>query len=471
MSWDVVALFTQSAWIERLTAASVDLAVLAALVWGGIRLLRPRSPRLVALLWILVMVRPLIGLAAGPLISWNLPVVSVEVPPFKHVSEEVRVRGAERVETSERVVLGGGSSAALPGAFWLWCAGITGFLLLAGADRLRLRRLLRTTGEPSVELRECLGEAAARLGLSRRALPRLRVTRDLDSPALAGFWRPIILIPAWLVERGSREQLLWALAHELAHWRVGDPAGAAVRQLFRTIFFFHPVAWWVGRRWEEAAELACDRALVSTDDEALSYAERLHEMLAQARGRRRPALATGLFASRTQIGRRIEALLRGPVEGRARLSATAASALAFVALLSLAFGAGCHSHRAGQINADLELTGPEGKLSLDAAGSFTLDRNHADVEGLSPGSFVTLQQEKAGETVRLEIKADRTGKIHRVYTVGGRERPYDWEGRVWMAKTLPRFAPFLEPRGELRFARPITRTWRRFENRAQRWLR
>ncbi|HYN20779.1 MAG TPA: hypothetical protein VE078_07465, partial [Thermoanaerobaculia bacterium] len=63
------------------------------------------------------------------------------------------------------------------------------------------------------------------------------------------------------------------------------------------------------------------------------------------------------------------------------------------------------------------------------------------------------------------------GKVRRVYTVDGKERPYDWEGRVWMAKTLPRFAPFLEPRAKLRFTRPITRTWRRLENRAQRWFR
>ena len=54
MSWSI---------LERLIAASVDLAVLAVLTWGGIRLLRPRSPRLVALLWLLVMIRPLVGLA------------------------------------------------------------------------------------------------------------------------------------------------------------------------------------------------------------------------------------------------------------------------------------------------------------------------------------------------------------------------------------------------------------------------
>lgn len=462
MTWDI---------LNRLIAASVDLSLLAVLIWGGLRLLRPRSPRLVALLWLLVMVRPLIGLAVGPLVPLELPRVSIGAPAgqVQHEREEILTRdGAVR---SERVSLLAGPSTAMTipdGAATLWAAGMAVLLLVALVDRLRLARLLRTADPAPEPLRQRMTEAASRLGLPEgRTLPDLRVTRELESPALAGLWRPSILVPAWLAAAGTEEQLRWALGHELTHWRLGDTLAAAVRQLFQAVFFFHPVAWWVGRQWEEAAELACDRALVSTPEEAASYAERLYEILAQTRGHRRTALAGGLFATRTQIGRRIAALLSGPV-GPARLRARSAASLALVALLSLAVGSAC-SHRTGDLKADLKLTGRDGRFSLEAYGRFALTRNHDDVEALTPGSRMVLE-EMSEETIRMEITAAPDGEVRRAFTVDGEARPYNWEARIWMAKTLPRFASFLEPRGEARLARPVTRTWRRLESRVRRLL-
>jgi beta-lactamase regulating signal transducer with metallopeptidase domain len=463
MSWTI---------LERLIAVSVDLAVLAALTWGGIRLLRPRSPRLVALLWLVVMVRPLVGLAVGPLVPLALPRISLAEPAeMVHTEREEVVTRSGR-EASEKVVLSGKPALVAPLApisAGLWVAGLAALALAAARDRLRLARLLRTA-EPAPEpLRERMAEVARRLGVPEgRALPCLRVTRELESPALAGVWSPSVLVPAWLAAAGTGEQLRWAFAHELTHWRMGDTLAAAVRQVFQTVFFFHPAAWWVGRQWEEAAELACDRALVSTPEEAASYAERLYEMLAQAQGHRRAALAGGLFATRTQIGRRIAALLSGPV-GPVRLRARSAAGLALLALLSLAVGSAC-SHRNGNLKADLELTGPEGKLSLGAEGRFALAPNHDDVEALAPGSRLVLEQERSGGAIRIEISAGADGEVRRAFTVDGKARPYDREGRAWMARTLPRFASLLEPRGEIRFARPITRTWRRLESRARRLL-
>lgn len=457
---------------ERLLGASVDLAILAALVWGALRLLRPRSPRLVALLWLLVMVRPLIGLAFGPAILLDLPAVRLgtegeQVAQRKEVHVEQAAAGAatttfETVQVDRMFMLAWTAG-------WLWAAGLLTLVLAAAVDRLRLRRLLSGAEPAPAALRHRLTSTARRLWIGGE-LPELLVTRSLESPALAGTWRPAILIPAWLAEEGSAEHLDCALGHELTHWKAKDHLSGFVRQLFQTVFFFHPVAWWVGRRWEEAAELACDRALVSSEEEAASYAERLYEMLAKARRRKRMAVAGGLFATRTQIGRRIAALLRGPVSGPARLSARSAAALGFLALLSLTVGTGCGTHRANAVRAELEVSGPEGTFSLDAQGRFSLARNHEDVQSLARGSRMILR-EKGDENVSLEISAGPDGEVRRVYTVDGEERPYDWQGRVWMAKTLPRFAHSLEPRGEIRPIRPIVRAWRRLESRAERLLR
>lgn len=460
MSWTLLS--------ERLLGASVDLAILAVLVWGALRLLQHRAPRLVALLWLLVMVRSLVGLAFGPVILLDLPVVRLGTEgQYVERSEEVLVDDAGSAavmayETTEPRTL-----ASTAG--WLWAAGLLTLVLAAAVDRLRLRRLLAGAEPAPAALRQRLAARARRLGVGGQ-LPDLLVTRDLESPALAGSWRPAILIPRWLAEEGSAEQLDWALGHELTHWQAKDHLSGIVRQLFQMIFFFHPAAWWVGRRWEEAAELACDRSLVANEEEAASYAERLYEMLARARGRRRTAVAGGLFATRTQIGRRIAALLHGRVSGPSRLSLGSAAALGLLALLSLAVGAGCGTHHTGGTKADLEIAGREGRFDLEAEGRFVLARNHEDVQSLAPGSRMVLR-EKGDEDVRMEITAGPDGEVRRVFTVDGEERPYDWRGRIWMAKTLPRFAPFLKSRDELRSFRPMTRAWRRLEDRAERLLR
>jgi beta-lactamase regulating signal transducer with metallopeptidase domain len=456
---------TWTLFSERLLGVSVDLAVLALVAWGALRLLRPRSPRLVALLWLLVMVRPLVGLAFGPAILLDLPEVRVgKEGELVEMSKEVHVgsAGSAAVTTSE--IMEPRTLASTAG--WLWAAGLAALVLAAGFDRLRLRRLLSGAEPASPAMQRRLCEVARRFGIDR-GLPELLVTRRLESPALAGTWKPAILLPAWLAEEGSAEQLDWALGHELTHWKAKDHLCGMVRQLFQAVFFFHPVAWWVGRRWEEAAELACDRALVSSEEEAASYAERLYEMLARARGQRRMSVAGGLFATRTQIGRRIAALLRAPVSGPARPSPRSAAALGLLALLSLTVGAGCQTHNTGRINADLELSGPEGRFRLDAEGRFALARNHEDVQSLEPGSRLTIEEE-GKDNVRIEITAGPEGEVRRVFTINGKERPYDWQGRVWMARTLPRFAHELERWGHMR---PVTRAWRRIENRAERLLR
>jgi hypothetical protein len=182
------------------------------------------------------------------------------------------------------------------------------------------------------------------------------------------------------------------------------------------------------------------------------------------------AVAGGLFATRTQIGRRIAALLHGPVSGPARLGLGSASVLGLLALLSLTVGAGCGAHHTGRTKANLEIAGPEGRFQLKAEGRFALTRNYDDVQSLTPGSRMTLWEE-GDDNVRMEITAGPDGEVRRVFTVNGEERPYDWQGRVWMAKTLPRFAGSLEPRGEIRSLRPIHRAWRRLESRAERLLR
>ena len=71
-----LTLFSSHPLLERLFFASVEFALLAAMVFAAIRVSRLRSPRLASLLWLLVLAKPIVSLAIGS----PLPVVRMEVP-------------------------------------------------------------------------------------------------------------------------------------------------------------------------------------------------------------------------------------------------------------------------------------------------------------------------------------------------------------------------------------------------------
>ncbi|MCS0612492.1 M56 family metallopeptidase [Massilia kyonggiensis] len=134
-----------------------------------------------------------------------------------------------------------------------------------------------------------LAQLAARCGIDRTV--RLRIVDSLASPVTAGFWRPVVLVPAALVT-GMPPQLLEALlAHELGHVRRHDYLVNLVQNVIEAVLFYHPAVWWISRRIRhEREQIADDFAARRLGEprrlaKALSELERLqfsHHHLAQA---------------------------------------------------------------------------------------------------------------------------------------------------------------------------------------------
>ena len=152
------------------------------------------------------------------------------------------------------------------------------------------------------------------------------------------------------------KRLSWSLRHELTHWKARDPWANALRRLFQILFFFHPAAWWAGKQWKEAMELACDRALVRSEHDVTEYVEELYALLTAVQHRRRLGLAGGLFATRTQLGRRIATLLTTPLRFSGRLSRGALAGLAIFAVACFSLGARFAPAETG-VTADADVPG------------------------------------------------------------------------------------------------------------------
>lgn len=100
-----------------------------------------------------------------------------------------------------------------------------------------------------------------------------RVTDAAIEPAVARVFRPVVLLPAALLGRLSPQQLGAVLAHEREHIQRHDNLTAHLHRLVQTLFWFHPLVWWIGRQMVEERENACDEAVLEHGHDAQDYAE------------------------------------------------------------------------------------------------------------------------------------------------------------------------------------------------------
>jgi uncharacterized protein (TIGR03435 family) len=98
-------------------------------------------------------------------------------------------------------------------------------------------------------------------------------TPALVEPGVFGIFRQVLLLPEGIVHRLTPAQLEAILAHEMCHVRRRDNLTFAIHMVVETLFWFHPLVWWIRARLVEERELACDEAVLQSGNEAEVYAE------------------------------------------------------------------------------------------------------------------------------------------------------------------------------------------------------
>ncbi len=94
----------------------------------------------------------------------------------------------------------------------------------------------------------------------------------LLEPGVFGIFRPVLLLPEDLDRHLSPEQFEAVLAHESRHIRYRDNLTAAFHMLVETLFWFHPLVWWIGARLMEERERDCDEAALRHGSHPGDYA-------------------------------------------------------------------------------------------------------------------------------------------------------------------------------------------------------
>jgi len=66
---------------------------------------------------------------------------------------------------------------------------------------------------------------------------------------VVGIVRPVLLLPEGIAEHLTPPQLEAILAHELRHVQRRDNLTAAIHMVVETLFWFHPLVWWIRDGW------------------------------------------------------------------------------------------------------------------------------------------------------------------------------------------------------------------------------
>ena len=115
---------------------------------------------------------------------------------------------------------------------------------------------------------------AVRAGSSLHGLPIAAVSSTAClEPGVFGIIRPVLLLPEGIEERLTADQMQAIVAHELCHVRRRDNLAALLHMAVETIFWFHPLVWWLGARLLEERERACDEEVVRLGSNRQVYAE------------------------------------------------------------------------------------------------------------------------------------------------------------------------------------------------------
>lgn len=163
---------------------------------------------------------------------------------------------------------------------WLvasWFAGVMVFSIrLIGGWFVATRLRFKSAAAAPPEWQQILERLAARIGATRPV--RLLVSTATDVPAVVGWLRPAILVPAAALAGFPAGYVEALLTHELAHIRRHDFLLNVLQKIVEALLFYHPAVWWISKQIRIERELCCDDLAVAASGDVITYARALTEL-------------------------------------------------------------------------------------------------------------------------------------------------------------------------------------------------
>jgi bla regulator protein BlaR1 len=210
---------------------------------------------------------------------------------------------------------GGNRDLAVIAILAMWACGFSGVALMRFRGGLRIRAAV-----------------LASMPMEMPAAVEVRSSPSLLEPGVVGLFRPILLLPADIIQRLTPRQLEAVLSHELCHVRRRDNLTSAVHMIVEAVFWFHPLVWWISARLVEERERACDEEVLRLGIEPRVYAQGILNICTSYL---EPPLSFMSGVTGSNVKKRIQVILTGRVPCDLNFGKRAALAVAVTTALAL----------------------------------------------------------------------------------------------------------------------------------------
>jgi beta-lactamase regulating signal transducer with metallopeptidase domain len=373
------------ALVSELLASGARSFVVAGVAAAGLAAFRPKATSLRLFTWTAVLYASLVL----PLLGWLLPPLQVAVPEFLthriaatahreladgQSKSALETRSVKTVDegkpianysappvaketTSPETQSTAGENpsfawATVPwtiGAAWIYVV-VTLFLLARFAAGIILSgKLVRGS-------RSITGGLAGKFASSAWGpAPRLATSECINVPVTVGAYWPTILLPSdW--REWDAEKLDAVLAHEFSHVVRRDALTQRISLLYRAIFWFNPLAWWMSRHLAELAEQASDDAALSGGVDQNYYARTLLSFFEVLQTAPRRIRWQGVSIARPgQAEQRLERILSWKGTVTMNLKRSLAVAIVVLAVPVVYLAASVHPGNAGPAGSNADL--------------------------------------------------------------------------------------------------------------------
>jgi len=238
-------------------------------------------------------------------VVWFSALMAIAALPF--LTNVVRWHGVAPAAGTNRPAITLPSSWALY-LFSVWAVIAMWCLVRVGAGLWHLH-VLRESCVPidPAHLRARLRETLEHNRGTR--LVSLCTSDRVQVPTAIGLITPAVVVPGWVMEELSLDELNQILLHELAHLRRWDDWTNLAQKVVKALFFFHPAVWWIEKNISLEREMACDDAVLAETARPHAYAACLAHMAEKTLVRRSLALAQAALGRLRHTSLRVAQIL------------------------------------------------------------------------------------------------------------------------------------------------------------------
>lgn len=164
---------------------------------------------------------------------------------------------------------------------------------------------------------ECFDALRQEMGIRRRV--QLYLSGGME-PSTFGLLRPCVVLPEKMACGLGRQEIRSILIHELSHVKRLDWLMIFIQRLAESVYFFHPLVWWISRSLAQCMELSCDEDVVRREKDRVKYARTILSFLefdVKPGGYPMRRFAIGYFGS---VKHRIRQIVAGGFSAEATLA-------------------------------------------------------------------------------------------------------------------------------------------------------